>query len=198
MKNNLLGLEEKMKYISAALSKIFAAIVATVFVLTFSFTAIARAQDPDEPPAGIQVPADDPIASLRLTPEQREKIRVINQQNRAERARINQQLASAQAALAEVLDSDSPNESFVEQRIQDVANAQAAHIRMRVANELRIRSVLTPDQLKIWREIRNRQTQRRRLNNPDGGRRDLPNQRNGLTPLYQDNRRNPGRIRPRP
>ena len=197
MKNDVLSIEEKMKHTSPALSKILAAIAAAVFLLSFSFTATAHAQEQDQQPVEAQAPVDDPIDSLRLTPEQRERIRAINQQNRAERIKVNQQLAAAQAALAEVLDADSPNESLVEQRIQDVANAQAAHIRMRVATELRIRSVLTPDQLKIWREIRSRQAQRRRLNNPDR-RRNLPNQRNGLAPLYPDNRRNPNPNRSRP
>jgi Spy/CpxP family protein refolding chaperone len=158
-------------------------------LLSFSFATTARAQEQDQQQDETQTP-DDPIDSLRLTPDQRQRIRAINQQNRAERIRVNRQLADAQAALEEALDSDSPSEALVEQRIRDVSNAQAAHIRMRVSNELRIRSVLTPDQIKVWKEIRRAQTARRRMNNPDGGRRNPPNQRNGIAPLYPDGRRN--------
>jgi Spy/CpxP family protein refolding chaperone len=196
MKNGLVSGEEKMNYTPP--KSLLMALAAGGLLLTFSLLTSARAQDQDQQPSEVQTPTEDPIGSLRLTPEQRERIRAINQQNRAERIRVNQQLRTAQAALEDALDTDSPSESLIEQRMRDVNTAQAAHIRMRVSNELRIRSVLTPDQLKVWREIRNRQSGRRRLNNPDGGRRNLPNQRNGIAPLYPNNRRNPGATRPRP
>jgi Spy/CpxP family protein refolding chaperone len=194
MKNDSVSFEEKMKYNLPHSILMVLATVALLLSVSFSTTVRAAAQDPQ---SADMPPDDDPVTSLRLTPEQRERIRSINQQNRAERNRVNQQLAAAQAALEDVLDSDTPNETLLEQRIRDVANAQAAHIRMRVTNELRIRSVLTPEQLKVWREIRNRQSNRRRLNNPNN-RRDLPNQRNGIAPLYPNNRRNPGVVRPKP
>jgi Spy/CpxP family protein refolding chaperone len=164
-------------------------------LLSFSFATTARAQEQYPAQDETQTP-DDPIESLRLTPEQRQRIRAINQENRAERIRVNRQLADAQAALEEVLDSDSPSEALVEQRIRDVSNAQTAHIRMRVSNELRIRSVLTPEQMKVWKEIRRANATKRRMNNPDGGRRNAPNQRNGIAPLYPDGRRNPRLPRP--
>jgi Spy/CpxP family protein refolding chaperone len=193
--NELISFEEKMKRNLPKL--VLMMLTAVTILLSVSFTTTVRAQDQDSQP-GDEQPAVDPVSSLRLTPEQRERIRQINQQNRAERVRVNQQLKAAQDSLEAALDEDNPDQSLVEQRIRDVANAQAAHIRMRVSNELRIRSVLTPEQLRVWKEIRSRQSNRRRMDKPDGGRRDLPNQRNGIAPLNPNNRRNPGAIRPRP
>jgi Spy/CpxP family protein refolding chaperone len=163
---------------------------ALVLIVSFSLPVIVRSQEPSQQPS--QQPAqDDPIRQLNLTPEQRQKIRAITEDNRDERMRINRRLREAQSALEETLDADSPSDAAVEERIQDVAAAQAAQIRMRALTELKIRSVLSPEQLRIWREIRVRQqTLRRQLNNPDARRRDnLPNQRNGIAPLFPNDRR---------
>jgi len=157
--------------------------------LILAYCLAVGAQSPD---LAQQPNEEDPISQLNLTPEQRQKIRAISEDNREERMRINRHLREAQAALEQTLDADSPSEAAVDERIRDVANAQAAQIRMRALTELRIRSVLTPEQLKTWREIRiRRQARRRQLNNPDGGRRgrNLPNQRNGIAPLFPKDRR---------
>ena len=136
----------------------------------------------------------DPIRQLNLSPEQRQRIRAITEENREQRQKINRQLRDAQFALEETLDTDNPSEQVVEQRIRAVAEAHAAQIRMRVSQELKIRSVLTPDQVAIWRQMRDRnQVLRRRLNNPGESRRDLPDGASGLEPLSPRERR---RLRP--
>jgi Spy/CpxP family protein refolding chaperone len=167
--------------------------------LLFSLPSVAVAQEPDQQPA--EAPSADPLAPLNLSPEQQQKLRAINVQNRDERTRVNRRLKLAQLALEETLDADSPGQEVVEQRIRELASAQADSIRMRVMTELQIRSVLTPDQLRIWREMRQRNQTRRQMNNPDARRdnqRNLPNQRNGIAPLFPDNRRNNVPVRPRP
>jgi hypothetical protein len=91
-------------------------------------------------------------------------------------------------ALERTLDAVSPGEHLIEQRIREVADAHAAQIRMRVAQELRIRSVLTPDQVTIWRDLRARNRNiRRRLNDARESRRDMPV--NGLAPSSPRERR---------
>ena len=67
----------------------------------------------------------DPIRELNLTAEQREQIRLIREQNRAERATINQRVRETNRALEEALESDNPDQSVLEQRIQEVSVAQA-------------------------------------------------------------------------
>lgn len=164
--------------------------------LAFSASAGARSfQDPEPESAETQpAKADDPIRQLNLSPEQRQRIRAITEEHREQRQRINRQLRETQFALEQTLDTDNPSEDMVEQRIRDVANAHAAQIRMRVTQELKIRSVLTPDQVSIWRSLRDRnQNLRRRLNNARESRRNLPDRPNGLTPLSPRERR---RLRP--
>ena len=107
-----------------------------------------RAQQPQTqmPEAQQQAPVD-PVAQLNLSAEQREKIRTIREQTRTERAAINERVREANLALETALDADSPDESLVEQRLRDVAAAQSAQMRMRILTEVRIRRVLTLEQL---------------------------------------------------
>lgn len=164
-----------------------------------SATRLHAAQDPQtNPPGG---PPQDPITQLNLTPEQRQKIRAIREQNKEERAGINQRLREANIALEQTLDADNPNEAEVEQRLKDLAAAQAASNRMRVLTELRIRHVLTPDQLSLWRSLRQQAAERRQQNGNQRRVRPVvedlrPTQRNGMNPLFP--RRNPAAKNPRP
>jgi Spy/CpxP family protein refolding chaperone len=137
----------------------------------------------------------DPISQLNLTPEQRQQIRSIRQGNQAERAAINQRVREANRSLEEALDSDTPDEAVVEQRTRDLGAAQAAAMRMRILTEVRIRKVLTLEQLRILRTLRQqarqvdgqglrneRQQQRRQTLD---GTRGLQNQRNEPRPLLR-------------
>jgi Spy/CpxP family protein refolding chaperone len=137
---------------------------------------------------------DDPIRELNLSPEQGERIRAIRKQLHEERAAVNQRLRETNQALEEALDADNPDESVVEQRLRDVAAAQVAAMRMRVLSEVRIRRVLTPEQLTTLRTLRQnarsirRERQRENLEMRRQERvdrqRGLPNQRNGLGPPF--------------
>jgi Spy/CpxP family protein refolding chaperone len=145
----------------------------------------------------------DPIRQLNLTPEQREQIRSIRDQNKTERAAINERLRETNRALQTELDSDNPDEALVDQRVRDLAAAQAAAMRMRILTEIRIRRVLTPEQRIILRSLQQQAQEVRRerlLTSPDERQRRqaersraLQNQRNGLGPLFprRENQRRP-------
>ncbi len=147
-----------------------------------------------QPDSQQRSPGGDPIRELNLSPEQRERIRAIREQLQEERAAINQRLGETNRALEVALDADNPDESVVEQRLRDVAAAQAAATRMRVFSEVRIRRVLTPEQLNTLRTLRQnarsvrRERQRenmemRRQERVDR-QRGLSNRRNGLGPFF--------------
>jgi Spy/CpxP family protein refolding chaperone len=180
---------------------------AVALILSVSPASLGRyilPQDPQTDPA----PAprtQDPITLLNLTPEQRQKIRIIREQTKNERAAINQQLRQSNLALQQALDLDNPDEAIVELRLRDAAAAQAAATRMRVLTELRIRRVLTPEQVNTWRSLLQQAVQARReqrLENQRSNRVEankagpLPGQQNGLAPLLQ--RRRNTQQNPRP
>lgn len=124
----------------------------------------------------------DPIEQLRLTPEQRHKIRMITEQTKDERQMTNRRVLEANMALDQALDAQPPDENLIEQRASELAAAQAAQLRMRIQMELRIRRELTPEQRAALRRLRFqvRQVMRvqRQLNQRGGRQGLLPSQRN--------------------
>ncbi|HEY5883925.1 MAG TPA: Spy/CpxP family protein refolding chaperone [Pyrinomonadaceae bacterium] len=146
-----------------------AVVAAMWLVLLAALPLCAQTPVPEQPPAAIPGRnfGGDPIRELNLTPEQREQIRMIREQNRVERAAINQRVRESNRALEEALDSDNPDQSVLEQRIQEVSAAQAEAMRMRVVTEVKIRKVLTSEQRIRLQEMRRNVHQLR-----DRGRRD--------------------------
>ena len=133
----------------------------------------------------------DLIRQLNLTPEQREQIRAIRVNNSGERAAIKDHLDDCNRALEEALNSETPDEALVEQRLRELSSAQAAAMRMRILTEIRIRRVLTSEQRKVLRSLQREAQQARRERRLDNAlqrqeRRDARprglNQRNGLGP----------------
>jgi len=128
----------------------------------------------------------DPIEQLRLTPEQRQRIRLILEQNKDERQATNRRLREANVALDQALDADPIDESVVEQRVNELAAAQAGQLRMRIQTEMRIRRELRPEQLAVLRslhlQIRDVMNGQRPLNMRPGRESLRPNQRNTVFP----------------
>jgi Spy/CpxP family protein refolding chaperone len=105
------------------------------------------------------------LAFLNLSPEQIQRIRSINAELKDQRQAANQKLRLAQRALAEAIESPTPNEALIEQRSHDVAEAQATTIRLRSLTEARILQVMTPEQRIRLREMRQRNQAARRQAN---------------------------------
>ena len=123
----------------------------TLFVVVLLLTVVTpvlATQDPAQ-----DFPAD-PIEQLRLTPEQRQRIRVILEQNKPERQSTNRRVREANVALDQALDTDPVNESVIEQRLNELAAAQTAQLRMRIETEIKIRRELRPEQLATLRRLR--------------------------------------------
>lgn len=99
-------------------------------------------------------PTPDPIEQLRLTPEQRQRVRMIFEENKNERQTINRRLREANVALDQALDAEPTDEAVIDQRLNELATAQAAQMRMRIYTELKIRRELRPEQLVILRRLR--------------------------------------------
>src|SRR6185295_4588595 len=116
-----------------------------VAVLLLTATSSTHAQDP--------TPVDQ-IQQLNLTPEQRQKIRMIFEENKVQRQMINRKVREANITLDQTLDTEPVDEALVEQRINELATAQAAQLRMRIQTEMKIRRELRPEQLATLRQLR--------------------------------------------
>jgi Spy/CpxP family protein refolding chaperone len=149
----------------------------TLFFAVFLTINVAHAQETALPPV------EDSINQLRLTPEQRQRIRTIFENNKTERQTTNRRLREAQIALTQALDAEPTDESIIDQRVNELASAQAAQLRMRIQSELKIRRELTPDQLATWRRLRLQMRDFMDAQRPIKQRPALrPNQRNTIAP----------------
>ena len=167
------------------------------FLLLATTFAPAKAQTPQQNPTDAgqaQVnQADQMLEPLNLSPDQIQKIRAINADLKDQRQSANQRLRQAQRALAEAIESPNPNETVIEQRSHDVADAQATTIRLRSLTEARVLQVLTPEQRIRLREIRQRNQAMRRAGNQQFPANGLGRRRDGL----QRNPNAPGPLGPR-
>lgn len=149
-------------------------------LLMLCFVTSTSAQDQPGPPA------TDPIQQLNLTPQQRQQIRRLTEETRLERQTTNRRVREANLALDQALDAEPVDENLVNQRINEVAAAQAAQLRMRISMEMRIRRLLYPEQLATLRRLRLqlRDVMNPQRNNPNNPRR--PN-----VDAFRPNRRRP-------
>ena len=156
------------------------------FVITIACCVTVVAQDPQTPQGP---PPTDPIEQLRLTPEQRQKIRAIRESSRQERAMVNQRLRETNFALQQAMDAENIDEALIEERLRDAAAAQAAAMRLRIQTELKIRRVLTREQLVILKSLQAQALELNRERNQNQrpvrqGNVLRPNQRNGIAPIF--------------
>ncbi|HKS29426.1 MAG TPA: Spy/CpxP family protein refolding chaperone [Pyrinomonadaceae bacterium] len=167
--------------------KLGVAFVLVSFLLLIIFsTAQVFAQGEQEPPqeqSGQRPPVrgdGDLVRQLNLSPEQIEKIRAIREGNREQRRQIGQRIRAARQALDRAIYLENADDAVVEQRARELAEAQAAQVRLQALVELSVRRVLTPEQLQMFRDLRLRAEGRRRGRFPEDGAR----------PAF-DNRRQP-------
>jgi Spy/CpxP family protein refolding chaperone len=131
----------------------------------------AAAQVQNEPQAQQQQPAppqnparaQNLMQRLNLSREQRQQLREIRRQSELELRADTRRVRLARRALDEAIYADSLDEALVEQRSRELSAAQAALIRLRAATELKIRRILTPDQLQLFRTLRQEAQQRQQL-----------------------------------
>lgn len=150
---------------SMKLAVLAAAVV--LFGLCGEMIAQTTQTESSSQPAQIQAPdlPANQMADLRplgLTPDQIKTIRTINFELKDQRQAAGMKLRQAQRALAEAIEFPAPNESLIEQRSREVAEAQANTIRLRSLTEARILQILTPEQRTKLREMRQRNLALRR------------------------------------
>jgi Spy/CpxP family protein refolding chaperone len=137
------------------INKVLPFLAAAIFLAATASSSQARFAQQDQqsnqtPPAV----AEDPIEQLGLTPEQRQRIRMIVAENKDERQMTNRRVREANVALDQALDAETIDENLIEQRVNDLTAAQAAQLRMRIRTETRIRRELRPEQLATLRRLR--------------------------------------------
>ena len=135
------------------INKVLLFLAAAILLAATASSSQARFAQQDQQSNQTQ-PAEDPIEQLGLTPEQRQRIRMIVAENKDERQMTNRRVREANVALDQALDAETIDENLIEQRVNDLTVAQAAQLRMRIRTEMRIRRELRPEQLATLRRLR--------------------------------------------
>jgi len=98
---------------------------------------------------------------LNLTPEQRARIGAIRRETEPQTRLLGARLRQARRALDEAIYAATPDEGVIEDRVRELGEAQTAVVRLRSLTELRIRRVLSPEQLDAFRRLQSRTRARR-------------------------------------
>ncbi len=152
---------------------------AASLLVALAFAPRAWAQQPQQTPAPSPAPSQEQdqqgnqsqielMRALNLTPEQRAQIAQIRRETEEQAAQVNFRLRRARRALEQAIYSEHADESVIQQRTKEVADAEAARAQMRTEAELKVRRVLTLEQLTIFREMRRQAQRQNALNRANG------------------------------
>lgn len=124
----------------------------------------SNAPAPPAPQTEQQRAGDTPIQllpQLNLSDEQRTQLLAIAQQHNQELAAAQQRLRLARRALNQAIYAEHPDQNLIDERTREFTAAQEAITRVNTQAELRVRQVLTPEQFRIFRRLRQQQRQER-------------------------------------
>ncbi|HVF86909.1 MAG TPA: Spy/CpxP family protein refolding chaperone [Pyrinomonadaceae bacterium] len=131
-------------------------------------TVPGEASQQDEPAAEEEVSRSgggdgEMLTRLNLSPEQRAQIVGIRRRSEGEGRVLVQRLRRARRALDASIYAENVDDKLIEEGVREVAAAQAEVVRLRAVTELRLRRVLTPEQLGLLRDWRQRARLRQRM-----------------------------------
>lgn len=147
-------------------AKRFAAIICGLALGLLGPGVDAGAQERPEVPAqrreGVRGRGLRLMQRLNLSREQRRRLREIRQQSEPEVRELARRMRQARRALDEAIYADVADEALIEQRSRELAVLQNLLTHQRALNELKVRRVLTDEQLRLFRDLR-REAQRRQM-----------------------------------
>jgi Spy/CpxP family protein refolding chaperone len=151
--------------VAVACGFVIALLVFSAPVVHAQTNAPAPQQDEATAPQNNTSPNDAAglLSRLNLSPEQVTQMREIQGQSVPEARQLTRRLNQTRRALDAAIYADTVDEALIQQRAHDVAEAQAALVNFRAQTELRVRRVLTPEQLQTFRILRQQAQQQRRI-----------------------------------
>jgi len=139
------------------LSTIAAAAVAATTAISAGAGQPPAAQGPGQGRGGPGGPLPI-LRQLNLTDTQRDQVRALMQEQRAQEAQQSQArtLVDLQRALHAAIFADTPDSTQIDQLRAGIAEAEAATLAARVELQLKIAQILTPEQRAQARELSSR------------------------------------------
>ncbi len=92
--------------------------------------------------------------ALRLTPEQARRMQEIRRQEGPAMQSARRQVMAYRRRLNDAIYGEETSEALVEQRARELAAAETELTQLRARLQYRIRAVLTPEQVRVFNELR--------------------------------------------
>jgi len=106
---------------------------------------------------------------LNFTPEQTQKWRDLNRDLKDQQVAGNLKLQEARRALAQAMESPTPNEEVIRQRAKELADARSAMIQLQALRQARVLQMLSPEQrVKLGEILQRNQALKRQQQAPNG------------------------------
>jgi len=106
---------------------------------------------------------------LNFTPEQTQKWRDLNRDLKDQQVAGNLKLQEARRALAQAMESPTPNEEVIRQRAKELADARSAMIQLQALRQARVLQMLSPEQrVKLGEILQRNQALKRQQQAPAG------------------------------
>ena len=159
MKNKI-----KAPFISLAVTFLLACVLSSTQAQTTAPQTQTQQTAATQTPQARNLPEE-----LNFTPEQTQKWRDLNRDLKDQQVAGNLKLQEARRALAQAMESPTPNEEVIRQRAKELADARSAMIQLQALRQARVLQMLSPEQrVKLGEILQRSQALKRQQQAPAG------------------------------
>lgn len=94
------------------------------------------------------------MKNLNLTDAQKKQMEELRTSMQKQAVKLRSSVQLDRIDLRELLKADEPNKAAIEKKLDEIAKLQTEQKMLRINHMLDVRKILTPEQLKIWKEGR--------------------------------------------
>lgn len=94
----------------------------------------------------------DCMTKLNLTDKQKEEIGNLKKSMMEQKTKQHEEMMKLQASVKEMVNADKPDMAAIEKKIDEQAKLWLKGKKEMIDHMLKVKSLLTPEQLKIWKE----------------------------------------------
>ncbi len=126
------------------------AVMLTLILTSLTLVSLVQAQQPGPPPFAPQKPGMPMMRLLNLTAEQQSQISDLRLQLQKEMLPLRSELMTKRNELKLLMTAEKPDMGKINRKIEEISKIRTEIQKKRVAHRLKIRSLLTEEQRKIF------------------------------------------------
>lgn len=94
------------------------------------------------------------IEKLNLTQDQKTKFEALHKKHMEEKEKYQIEMTTLEKALQELMQADKPNKNAIYKKVEEIGALKVKEMKMCVEHEFEVRSLLTPEQLTLFNQMR--------------------------------------------